>query len=150
MAQHVSHQFNAQPHNSMYSTVLMTVLYLALQKNLAAGAMGLSVAFDLPTHRGYDSDHPRVQGGRAHTAAFQRPTCILTSPPIRPCFPAVCCHVCLACLALRGVGVLLPALSPSLASTLIRPQSSLCCHVTGLWIICFQGAELGCFAAVRV
>lgn len=32
------------------------------QKNLAAGAMGLSVAFDLPTHRGYDSDHPRVQG----------------------------------------------------------------------------------------
>lgn len=33
-----------------------------LQKNLAAGAMGLSVAFDLPTHRGYDSDHPRVQG----------------------------------------------------------------------------------------
>lgn len=32
------------------------------KKNLAAGAMGLSVAFDLPTHRGYDSDHPRVQG----------------------------------------------------------------------------------------
>ncbi|MGH6876434.1 MAG: methylmalonyl-CoA mutase family protein, partial [Rhizomicrobium sp.] len=32
------------------------------RKNLAAGQMGLSVAFDLPTHRGYDSDHPRVTG----------------------------------------------------------------------------------------
>ncbi len=30
------------------------------RKNLAAGQMGLSVAFDLATHRGYDSDHPRV------------------------------------------------------------------------------------------
>ena len=30
--------------------------------NLAAGQMGLSVAFDLATHRGYDSDHPRVVG----------------------------------------------------------------------------------------
>jgi len=30
------------------------------RKNLAAGQTGLSVAFDLPTHRGYDSDHPRV------------------------------------------------------------------------------------------
>src|SRR5437660_2259993 len=30
--------------------------------NLAAGQMGLSVAFDLATHRGYDSDHPRVTG----------------------------------------------------------------------------------------
>src|SRR6185295_13981223 len=30
--------------------------------NLAAGQKGLSVAFDLATHRGYDSDHPRVQG----------------------------------------------------------------------------------------
>lgn len=30
--------------------------------NLAAGQQGLSVAFDLPTHRGYDSDHPRVEG----------------------------------------------------------------------------------------
>ena len=30
--------------------------------NLAAGQKGLSVAFDLPTHRGYDSDHPRVAG----------------------------------------------------------------------------------------
>ncbi|MER8652714.1 methylmalonyl-CoA mutase [Mesorhizobium sp. M0586] len=32
------------------------------RRNLAAGQKGLSVAFDLPTHRGYDSDHPRVSG----------------------------------------------------------------------------------------
>jgi methylmalonyl-CoA mutase len=32
------------------------------KSNLAAGQMGLSVAFDLATHRGYDSDHPRVSG----------------------------------------------------------------------------------------
>jgi methylmalonyl-CoA mutase len=40
------------------------------RKNLAAGQMGLSVAFDLPTHRGYDSDHPRVAGdvGKAGVA----------------------------------------------------------------------------------
>ena len=41
------------------------------RRNLAAGQKGLSVAFDLATHRGYDSDHPRVlrrrrQGGRGH------------------------------------------------------------------------------------
>ncbi|MEM9290538.1 MAG: methylmalonyl-CoA mutase [Acidobacteriota bacterium] len=32
------------------------------RRNLAAGQRGLSVAFDLATHRGYDSDHPRVEG----------------------------------------------------------------------------------------
>ena len=32
------------------------------RRNLAAGQKGLSVAFDLATHRGYDSDHPRVPG----------------------------------------------------------------------------------------
>ncbi len=32
------------------------------RRNLAAGQKGLSVAFDLATHRGYDTDHPRVQG----------------------------------------------------------------------------------------
>ncbi|MGE0143014.1 MAG: methylmalonyl-CoA mutase [Planctomycetota bacterium] len=32
------------------------------RRNLAMGQQGLSVAFDLPTHRGYDSDHPRVRG----------------------------------------------------------------------------------------
>ena len=40
------------------------------KRNLAAGQMGLSVAFDLATHRGYDSDHPRVMGdvGKAGVA----------------------------------------------------------------------------------
>jgi methylmalonyl-CoA mutase len=32
------------------------------RRNLAAGQQGISIAFDLATHRGYDSDHPRVQG----------------------------------------------------------------------------------------
>lgn len=32
------------------------------RRNLTAGQKGLSVAFDLVTHRGYDSDHPRVAG----------------------------------------------------------------------------------------
>ncbi|MGH7048361.1 MAG: methylmalonyl-CoA mutase [Stellaceae bacterium] len=40
------------------------------RENLAAGQMGLSIAFDLATHRGYDSDHPRVEGdvGKAGVA----------------------------------------------------------------------------------
>ena len=40
------------------------------RRNLKAGQKGLSVAFDLPTHRGYDSDHPRVIGdvGKAGVA----------------------------------------------------------------------------------
>ena len=40
------------------------------RKNLEAGQKGLSVAFDLATHRGYDSDHPRVEGdvGKAGVA----------------------------------------------------------------------------------
>ncbi|MBV9331735.1 MAG: methylmalonyl-CoA mutase, partial [Alphaproteobacteria bacterium] len=40
------------------------------RRNLSAGQMGLSIAFDLPTHRGYDSDHPRVTGdvGKAGVA----------------------------------------------------------------------------------
>src|SRR6201995_1427300 len=40
------------------------------RRNLEAGQMGLSVAFDLATHRGYDSDHPRVTGdvGKAGVA----------------------------------------------------------------------------------
>ncbi|MFL2793107.1 MAG: methylmalonyl-CoA mutase [Paracoccaceae bacterium] len=40
------------------------------RKNLAAGQKGVSVAFDLATHRGYDSDHPRVEGdvGKAGVA----------------------------------------------------------------------------------
>jgi methylmalonyl-CoA mutase len=40
------------------------------RRNMAAGQRGLSIAFDLPTHRGYDSDHPRVTGdvGKAGVA----------------------------------------------------------------------------------
>jgi methylmalonyl-CoA mutase len=40
------------------------------RRNLASGQMGLSIAFDLATHRGYDSDHPRVSGdvGKAGVA----------------------------------------------------------------------------------
>ena len=40
------------------------------RRNLAMGQKGLSIAFDLPTHRGYDSDHPRVAGdvGKAGVA----------------------------------------------------------------------------------
>ncbi|MCK5701465.1 MAG: methylmalonyl-CoA mutase, partial [Cyclobacteriaceae bacterium] len=40
------------------------------RRNLASGQKGLSIAFDLATHRGYDSDHPRVTGdvGKAGVA----------------------------------------------------------------------------------
>ncbi|MEE9439188.1 MAG: methylmalonyl-CoA mutase [Saprospiraceae bacterium] len=61
------------PYGSMYSSRAWTIRQYAgfstaeksnefYRKNLAAGQKGLSVAFDLATHRGYDSDHPRVSG----------------------------------------------------------------------------------------
>ena len=61
------------PYASMYTTKPWTIRQYAgfatveesnafYRKNLEAGQQGLSVAFDLATHRGYDSDHPRVQG----------------------------------------------------------------------------------------
>src|SRR5881227_350727 len=61
------------PYPTMYVTQPWTVRQYAgfstaedsnafYRRNLAAGQKGLSVAFDLATHRGYDSDHPRVQG----------------------------------------------------------------------------------------
>ncbi|HEY2483442.1 MAG TPA: methylmalonyl-CoA mutase family protein, partial [Caulobacteraceae bacterium] len=61
------------PYPTMYRTNPWTVRQYAgfstaeesnafYRRNLAAGQMGLSVAFDLATHRGYDSDHPRVKG----------------------------------------------------------------------------------------
>jgi len=69
------------PYASMYVTKPWTIRQYAgfstatesnafYRKNLAAGQRGLSVAFDLPTHRGYDSDHPRVTGdvGKAGVA----------------------------------------------------------------------------------
>ncbi len=61
------------PYPTMYTTQPWTVRQYAgfstaaqsnafYRRNLAAGQKGLSVAFDLATHRGYDSDHPRVPG----------------------------------------------------------------------------------------
>jgi methylmalonyl-CoA mutase len=61
------------PYPTMYTTQPWTVRQYAgfstaeesnafYRRNLAGGQRGLSVAFDLPTHRGYDSDHPRVVG----------------------------------------------------------------------------------------
>ncbi|MFY0599719.1 MAG: methylmalonyl-CoA mutase [Cyclobacteriaceae bacterium] len=69
------------PYPTMYATRPWTIRQYAgfstaeesnqfYRKNLAAGQKGLSVAFDLATHRGYDSDHPRVTGdvGKAGVA----------------------------------------------------------------------------------
>ena len=69
------------PYASMYSIRPWTIRQYAgfstaeqsnafYRRNLAAGQKGLSVAFDLATHRGYDSDHPRVFGdvGKAGVA----------------------------------------------------------------------------------
>ena len=61
------------PYTSMYAAQPWTVRQYAgfstaeasnafYRRNLAAGQKGLSIAFDLPTHRGYDSDHPAVVG----------------------------------------------------------------------------------------
>ncbi|KAI9993736.1 hypothetical protein PInf_016255 [Phytophthora infestans] len=50
--------FTRGPYASMYTAKPWTVR----QKNLAAGQQGLSVAFDMATHRSYDLDHPRVHG----------------------------------------------------------------------------------------
>ncbi len=61
------------PYSTMYATRPWTIRQYAgfstaeesnafYRRNLAAGQKGLSIAFDLATHRGYDSDHPRVVG----------------------------------------------------------------------------------------
>lgn len=69
------------PYATMYTTKPWTIRQYAgfstakdsnafYRRNLAAGQRGLSIAFDLATHRGYDSDHPRVSGdvGKAGVA----------------------------------------------------------------------------------
>src|SRR5690349_22422322 len=69
------------PYPTMYTTQPWTIRQYAgfstaeesnafYRRNLKAGQKGLSVAFDLATHRGYDSDHPRVTGdvGKAGVA----------------------------------------------------------------------------------
>jgi methylmalonyl-CoA mutase len=73
--------FLGGPYGSMYLSQPWTIRQYAgfstaeasnafYRKNLAGGQKGLSVAFDLATHRGYDSDHPRVTGdvGKAGVA----------------------------------------------------------------------------------
>ncbi|RUA08019.1 MAG: methylmalonyl-CoA mutase [Flavobacteriia bacterium] len=73
--------FTRGPYSTMYATRPWTIRQYAgfstaeesnafYRRNLAAGQKGLSVAFDLATHRGYDSDHPRVTGdvGKAGVA----------------------------------------------------------------------------------
>jgi methylmalonyl-CoA mutase len=73
--------FTRGPYSTMYVAKPWTVRQYAgfstaeesnafYKRNLAAGQAGLSVAFDLATHRGYDSDHPRVVGdvGKAGVA----------------------------------------------------------------------------------
>jgi methylmalonyl-CoA mutase len=73
--------FTRGPYASMYTGRPWTIRQYAgfstaedsnafYRRNLAAGQKGLSVAFDLATHRGYDSDHPRVTGdvGKAGVA----------------------------------------------------------------------------------
>ncbi|ASQ90676.1 methylmalonyl-CoA mutase [Prosthecochloris sp. GSB1] len=73
--------YTAGPYTTMYTIRPWTVRQYAgfstaeesnefYRQNLAAGQKGLSVAFDLPTHRGYDSDHERVVGdvGKAGVA----------------------------------------------------------------------------------
>ena len=73
--------FPGGPYPGMYVTQPWTIRQYAgfstaeesnafYRRNLAAGQKGLSVAFDLATHRGYDSDHPRVVGdvGKAGVA----------------------------------------------------------------------------------
>ena len=73
--------FTRGPYSTMYTTRPWTIRQYAgfstaeesnafYRRNLAAGQKGLSVAFDLATHRGYDSDHPRVTGdvGKAGVA----------------------------------------------------------------------------------
>jgi len=73
--------YTGGPYTTMYTSRPWTIRQYAgfstaeesnafYRKNLAAGQKGLSVAFDLPTHRGYDSDHERVVGdvGKAGVA----------------------------------------------------------------------------------
>ena len=54
------------------------------RKNLAAGQMGLSIAFDLATHRGYDSDHERVVGDVGKAGVAIDLSLIHISEPTRP------------------------------------------------------------------
>ena len=84
------------PYPTMYVTQPWTIRQYAgfstaedsnafYRRNLAAGQKGLSVAFDLATHRGYDSDHSRVAGdvGMAGVAIDSSRAATFTASPIR-------------------------------------------------------------------
>jgi methylmalonyl-CoA mutase len=84
------------PYPTMYLTSPWTIRQYAgfssaeesnafYRRNLAAGQKGLSIAFDLATHRGYDSDHPRVRGTSAWPAwrSIRSSTCARCSTASR-------------------------------------------------------------------
>ena len=87
------------PYPTMYTTQPWTIRQYAgfstaeesnafYRRNLAAGQKGLSVAFDLATHRGYDSDHPRVRGdvgmaGRGDRLDLRHPHALRRHPARR-------------------------------------------------------------------
>ena len=90
-----SRPFLRGPYPTMYATNPWTIRQYAgfstaeesnafYRRNLAAGQMGLSVAFDLATHRGYDSDHPRVKGDVGMAGRRDQ----LASSTCAPCSPA--------------------------------------------------------------
>lgn len=97
--------FTRGPYATMYSAKPWTIRQYAgfssaeesnkfYKANLAAGQQGLSVAFDLATHRGYDSDHPRVTGdvgmaGVPISSLDDMKVC-RASLPIFPSFPQDC------------------------------------------------------------
>jgi len=101
------------PYSSMYVTRPWTVRQYAgfstaeesnafYRRNLAGGQKGLSVAFDLATHRGYDSDHERVTGdvGKAGVAidSVEDMKILFDSiPKIRPAIPSPCPAVLFIC-----------------------------------------------------
>src|SRR2546423_6419948 len=91
------------PYPTMYVTQPWTVRQYAgfstaedsnafYRRNLAAGQKGLSVAFDLATHRGYDSDHPRVAGDVGMAGGALPPTSISRTlvPAVPPARMSVC------------------------------------------------------------
>ena len=82
------------PYPTMYVTQPWTIRQYAgfstaedsnafYRRNLAAGQQGVSIAFDLATHRGYDSDHPRVTGDVGMAGVSIATPALPTSPTTR-------------------------------------------------------------------
>ncbi len=83
------------------------------RKNLAAGQQGLSVAFDLATHRGYDSDHPRVVGDVGMAGVS------INSVEDMKARAAPCCH-CVQCIRVSCLrAVVVAAVVPGFALVLV-------------------------------